>query len=143
MMHSPCRLSARPSWSLTSARPLKMSPGTPRTILTRSTPSACPAGVSGVSRDCSGSVALLRLGPAPPRLAVEAVADAPDGRDGLALWPQLLAQPHDMRIHRAVEAVIVVAPKLLQEEVTTESSARMRRQQRQQIVFFGRQVQWL
>jgi hypothetical protein len=40
----------------------------------------------------------------------EAVADTPDGHDLVADRAQLLAQPHDVRIHRAVNPVVVVAP---------------------------------
>src|SRR5690348_8165011 len=104
-------------------------------IWSRSTWIACPPGVSGVSRDCSGSVAPSWRRLAPPRLAVElaveTVAHAPDGGDGVAERSQLLAQTHDVRIHRAVEAVVVVAPELLQEEVAAERPAWMRGQQRQ------------
>lgn len=56
----------------------------------------------------------------------EAVADAPDGHDLIPDRAQLLAQPHDMGIYRAIYTVVVVAPQVLDEKLTAECAARMR-----------------
>src|SRR5579863_6934356 len=57
------------------------------------------------------------------------VADAPDGLDGLAQWPQFLTQPQDSIIDRAIAANIRFAPDGIQQICAAERASRTAQQQ--------------
>src|SRR5215469_6875068 len=74
------------------------------------------------------------------RLHREPITHSPDSDDLLAKRAKLLAQPGDMGINRAIEAVIVIAPQPLQQKLAAECTARVTRKEQQQLKFLGGQI---
>src|SRR5581483_1639570 len=74
-------------------------------------------------------------------LLPKAVAHAPHGFDAVTKTAELLAQPHHLRVHRAVEAVEVRAPEPFQQVVARERAAGMAQQKLEQVHLATRQVE--
>src|SRR5579872_4764759 len=69
------------------------------------------------------------------------VSHAPDGGNAVAQDAELLAQAHDMRVDRAVEADVLLAPDSLQQVVAAVGPPRLLGEHGQQIELFGREVE--
>ena len=74
------------------------------------------------------------------RLKDETVADTPDCDDFVAEGTQLLAQPGDMRVHRSLEAVVLVAPDTLDQELAAKRATGMLDEELEQLEFLGGKV---
>src|SRR6202521_2538986 len=72
-------------------------------------------------------------------LRVESADDAPNGRDLLSEFAQLLTQPPDVVIHRSVDALEVTPPYPLDEEFTVERASRIGCKQVEQLKLLRRQ----
>src|SRR5690348_11480901 len=70
----------------------------------------------------------------------EAVADTPDRDDLVAKGAEFLAQPGDMRVHRSLEAVVLVAPDSLDQKLAAKRATGMLDEELQQLEFLRGKV---